>query len=136
MGETDESHNGVPRGKPLMLARIIPTGVGAACVAAWLALVAGLFAGIGVDEESGLFVTALLLGVTVLTAAVAWLSSSRARVVASAAATLYVAVFVYLRFGFDRMMPDAVLYLITAAFYLSPLVAGIAAIVAGRRSDS
>lgn len=136
MSDAGEAISDVLKDRPSWLARTVPTGVGAVCIAAWLGLVGSLFAGVGLDEESGLFVTAVLLAMTALSAAVAWLSRSRARIVATVAALLYAAVFAYLRFGFDRMMPDAILYLLTAVFYLSPLVAGISTVVAGRRSAS
>ncbi len=136
MSEARESAGKTPVARPALAARTVPTGVGAVCVAAWLGLIVSQFAGISHDEESGLFVTILIMLITVLAAASSWLVRGRARIIATVSAVLYVSVVAYLRFGFDRTMPDVMLWALTAVFYLSPFVTGSAALVAGRRGGA
>ncbi|MDZ4168065.1 MAG: hypothetical protein U1E26_00220 [Coriobacteriia bacterium] len=122
------------RHRPAWVATAVPLGVGVVCVVAWAGLVAGLFGGMTIDDDSGLFLTAGLLGLTTLSAAAAMLSTSRVRFIALGGAIAYAAVFAYLRLAFDRMMPDAVLYAITAVFFVAPAVTGVATVLAAKRS--
>ncbi len=47
---------------------------------------------------------------------------------------LYGGVWTYFRFSFDYLMPDAMLYALTAVFFLAPLVTGVTALVVGLRA--
>jgi hypothetical protein len=109
-------------------------GLGVTCVVAWGALLALLFGGLDPDDEAAVVMGAGLLFVVLLAAAASLLSPSRSKRVAVVAAVLYAVVFGYFRISFHRMMPDALLYLLVAVFYGAPLVAGLAAVVAGLRS--
>lgn len=134
MSDADFPSSDLTRHPPAWVATALPLGVGVVCVVAWLGLLAGLFSGMAIDDDSGLVLTWGLLGITVLSAITAMLSASRARFVALGGAIAYVVVFAYLRLAFDRMMPDAVLYAITAVFFAAPAVTGIATILAAKRS--
>lgn len=112
------------------IGRFSPLVGGVLCIIAWLGLLAGLFSGWNADDETSLVAAVILLGVTIIAALSSLPARRRATVVACAAAAVHGAVFTYLRVGFDRMMPDVVLYVLTALYYLSPLVAGVAGIVA------
>ncbi len=110
--------------------RFSPLVGGALCVIVWLGLLVGLFAGWNADDEASLIAAVVLLAVTIVAALSSLPARRRATVVACTAAVVHGAVFTYLRVGFDRTMPDVVLYVLTALYYLSSLVAGVAGIVA------
>ena len=54
--------------------------------------------------------------------------------IAIVSAVLYGGVWTYFRFSFDYLMPDAMLYALTAVFFLAPLVTGVTALVVGLRA--
>lgn len=114
------------------LVRFVPIVCGVVSVLGWLTLVAALFAGMDPEDSAVAFTVALLVAV-VVTALSTVPARSAGTVVAVVSALLYVAVWAYLRFAFDSTMPDAVLYVLTAVFYLAPLVTAITAIVVGVR---
>jgi len=112
---------------------MLPLACGVICTLGWVALIIGLFAGMDITD-SAIALTVALLVVTALAAISTVPARSAGTVVAVVAAGLYAAVWAYFRFAFDTTMPDALLYLLTAVFFLTPLVAGVTAIVVGARS--
>jgi len=107
-------------------------GLGALCIVAWVAGLAALYAGLDTDE-SGLAATVALLVIVVLAAASTIPARSAGTVVAVTSAVIYSGVWAYLRVGFDRMMPDAVLLVLTAVFFIAPLVTGVTVALVGAR---
>ncbi len=118
---------------PVSAKWLLPVVFGALCTLGWVALMIGLFAGVDM-EDSALGFTIALLVVVVLAA----LSTVPARSVGSAiaivSAVLYGGVWTYFRFSFDYLMPDAMLYALTAVFFLAPLVTGVTALIVGLRA--
>ena len=112
---------------------ILPLACGVLCTLGWVALMVGLFAGMDITE-SGVALTVALLVITVVTALSTVPLRSTGRIVAIIAAVLYAAVWTYFRYAFDTTMPDGLLYLLTAVFFLTPLVTGVTAIVVGVRA--
>lgn len=111
----------------------IPLVLGILCTLGWAALMAGLFAGMDITE-SGVALTVALLVVTALTALSTFVARSKGAVVAVVFALLYAAVWAYFRYAFDTTMPDGLLYLLTAVFFLSPLATAITAVIVGIRA--
>jgi len=118
---------------PVSAKWLLPTICGALCTAGWVALMIGLFAGVDM-EESALGFTIALLVVVVLAAVSTVAARSAGSVVAVVAAVLYAGVWTYFRFSFDYLMPDALLYTLTAVFFLAPLVTGATALAIGLRA--
>lgn len=118
-----------------LTARWLPLGaliMGVLCTFGWVALLAGLFMGLDTDEN-GLAVTAALVVTVILAAILTIPARSAGTVVAVIGALLYAGIWAYLRVGFDRMMPDAVLFVLTGIFFVAPLVTGLAALTVGAR---
>jgi len=69
----------------------------------------------------------------VLAAASTIPARSAGTVVAVTSAVIYSGVWAYLRVGFDRMMPDAVLLVLTAVFFIAPLLTGVTVLLMGAR---
>jgi len=113
--------------------RALPLLCGILCTLAWVALIVGLFAGMDITD-SGIALTVGLLVITALTAVATVPARSKGTIVAIVGAVLYAAMWAYLRFAFDTTMPDVLLYLITAVFFLSPLLTGVTASVVGVRA--
>ncbi len=107
-------------------------GLGLLCIALWVAGLIALYGGHDTDENA-LAATIALLVVVILAAASTIPSRSSGMVVALIGAATYAGVWVYLRIGFDRMMPDAMLAVLTAVFFVSPLITGLTVSVVGIR---
>lgn len=131
----ETSHDAGPaKGGWTSFVRPVLLAAGGLCVIAWAALIVVLVTGADI-ADSALTASIVLLALTLLAGAATLLSRSTIRWVAVGAALLHAAIFAYLRLGFDRMMPDAVLWAITIAYYLTPVASGLGAIIAGVRSD-
>ena len=112
---------------------LLPVVFGALCTVGWVALMIGLFAGVDM-EESALGFTIALLVVVVLAAVSTVLARSVGSAIAIVSAVLYGGVWTYFRFSFDYLMPDAMLYALTAVFFLAPLVTGVTTLIVGLRA--
>ena len=117
---------------PVSAKWLLPVVCGALCTVGWLALMLGLFAGVDM-ENSAVGFTIALLAVVVLAALSTIPARSVGTAVAVVSALLYGGVWTYFRFSFDYLMPDAMLYALTAIFFLAPLVNGLVALVTGLR---
>lgn len=109
--------------------------LGVAAVLMWIGGVVALFMNLDTDEN-GLAATAALLVIVVLAAALTLPAKSGGSTFALISAGVYAGLWVYLRVGFHRMMPDALLMVLTLLFYLAPLITGITAIAVGRKGFS
>lgn len=108
---------------------------GVATILMWVVGLVGLFMNMDTDEN-GLAATAALLVIVVIAALLAVPAKTGGSALALISAGIYAALWVYLRIGFHRMMPDALLLVITVLFYLAPLVTGITAIAVGSKGFS
>lgn len=109
--------------------------LGVAAVLMWVGGVVALFMNLDTDEN-GLAATAALLVIVVLAAVLTIPAKSGGSAFALIAAGVYAGLWLYLRVGFHRMMPDALLMVLTLLFYMAPLVTGITAIVVGGKGFS
>jgi len=123
---------GVVRTPGLRVSALGALGLGALCVLVWVAGLLALFANLDTDE-SGMVATVAVLVIVVLAALSTIPARSAGSVVAGVGAVLYGGIWTYLRVGFDRMMPDAILTILTILFFVAPLVTGVAAVVVGAR---
>lgn len=121
-----------PRSGFARLSAAAALAFGVLSVLAWVGGLVALFANMDTDE-TGLAATVVLLALVVLSAIATIPAKSPGTVVAVLGALLYGGLWTYLRFGFDRMMPDAILTVITVLFFITPLVTGITASVVGAR---
>ena len=117
---------------PVSAKWLLPVVCGTLCTLGWVALMIGLFAGVDM-EDSALGFTIALLAVVVLAALSTVPARSAGSAIAIVSAVLYGGVWTYFRFSFDYLMPDAMLYALTAVFFLAPLVTGVTALLVGLR---
>ncbi len=109
--------------------------MGVAAVLAWGVGLVGLFMNMDTDEN-GLVATAALLVIVLLAGLFTIPLKTGGSVFALISAVIYAALWAYLRFSFHRMMPDAILLVITGLFFIAPLITGITAIVVGSKGFS
>ena len=134
---TDESAAPVTRsgGSIVQWTSLGALAMGVAAVLMWIGGVVALFMNMDTDEN-GLAATAVLLVIVVIAAVLTIPAKTGGTALALISAGIYAALWVYLRIGFHRTMPDALLMVITVLFYLAPLVTGITAIIVGSKGFS